>query len=146
LIPFALKKKMIWDRKKKDQCPVGWKAQFTIHICFVKDQVAMGWAQMKRILIWYNSSGHLNYSIHYIQCLNPFEMLMTMITKNHLAQAWHQQGVESMVHIKTTDLVDFNQLCTVCLLVTHLHYPDKEQTRMGKHYLFSLSPQKAGRS
>jgi hypothetical protein len=42
LIPFALKKKMIWDSKKKDQRPVGWKAQFAIHICFVKEQVSMG--------------------------------------------------------------------------------------------------------
>jgi hypothetical protein len=88
-IPFALKKKMIWDGKKKDQRPAGWKVQFAIHICFVKAQAATGRAQMKRILNWYNSSGHLNYSIRYVQCLNPFEMLTTMITKNHLAQAWH---------------------------------------------------------
>ena len=144
VIPFALKKKMIWDGKRKDQRPAGWKAQFAIHICFVKVQAATGRAQMKRILNWYNSSGHLNYSIRYVQCLNPFEMLTTMITKNHLAQAWHRRGVESMVHIKTTDVVDFNQLCTTCPLVTHPRYPDKDQTMSAKRYLFSLAPQKAG--
>ena len=49
-----------------------------------------------------------------------------------------------MVHIKTTDLVDFNQLCTVCPPIIHPRYPDKEQTMTGKRYLFSLAPQKAG--
>jgi hypothetical protein len=145
VIPFALRKNVIWDSKKKTECKAGWKALFAIHVCFVCEQAAMGCAQLKRILQWYYTSGELNYYIRSIQCLNPFEMLALAVTKNHCACMWHDRGVGSMLHIKIPDLIDPNQLCKDIPTVTHPRTL-KEQSFTAKHYLFSLAPKKAGKS
>jgi hypothetical protein len=88
-IPMAAKRKQVWDGIKKADRPPGWKATFAIHILFCRHQAAAGRAHLKRILIWYNKMGFLNYNIRYIQCLNPRDMMDSAITKNHRSRAWH---------------------------------------------------------
>jgi hypothetical protein len=71
------------------------------------------------------------------------DMLDSAITKNHRARMWHTRGVDSMIHLRTVDILDPNKTSDLIPKVTHLR-TGQEETFSIQHFLFSLAPQDAG--